>query len=248
MDDDVAPRRGPWFHAQRWVGTAFLHWPLPVEQVRRVVPDALPIDTWEGRAWVTLTPLLVCDARMRLLPPPGTLGTFPELNLRTYTMLDGLPGVHFLTLDCASLPTVAAARALHRVPYRLARMAMRRDADRVRFASRRVLSRPRPAEAAVEYAPAGPAGAAAPGTLEHWLLERYHAYAVDRRLGVIRTDIAHPPWRARPADVDIRRDTLSGAHGVARRDPPLAHVAERQDVRFWPPRRVRRGRARRAAA
>jgi uncharacterized protein YqjF (DUF2071 family) len=237
--DDERFRRGPWVHAQTWIGTAFLHWPLPVEQVRRVVPPGLPVDTWEGRAWVTLTPLLVRDARPRAGPPPGALGTFPELNLRTYTTLDGLPGVVFLTLDCASLLAVITARALYRLPYRLARMAMRREGDRVRFASRRVAGGPRPAEVAVAYAPAGEARPAAAGTLDHWLLERYCAYAAGRLLGVLRADIAHPPWRVRPAAVEVPRDTLSGAHGLARRDPPLAHVAERQDVNFWLPRRVR---------
>ena len=236
------PPGAPWVLAQTWLDTCLLHWPVEVEDLRRAVPAVLPLDTFEGRAWLTMTPLFVRGSHPRLVPPFGPWASFPELNLRTYTTVGGRPGIYFLTLDCASAVAVAAARAIYRVPYRLARMAMRREGARTVFGSRRVGPGPLPARVVVAYAPVGEPVTAAPGSLDHWLLERYCCYGVDRLLGVLRTEIAHPPWRTHRAEVELRENTLLRAHGLAVEGAPLAHLARRQDVRFWAPRRARAAR------
>jgi uncharacterized protein YqjF (DUF2071 family) len=82
------------------------------------------------------------------------------------------------------------------------------------------------------YRPTGPAALAAPGTLEHWLTERYCAYAVDAGR-VLRIDIHHRPWELQPAEAEIAANSvaplpLAGA-------PHLMYAA-RQDIVVWPPR------------
>ena len=77
------PPRSPWVLAQTWVDTCFLHWPVEPEAIRRVVPDELPVETFEGRAWVTITPLFIRASRPRLVPPVFPWASFPEVNLRT---------------------------------------------------------------------------------------------------------------------------------------------------------------------
>jgi uncharacterized protein YqjF (DUF2071 family) len=71
---------------QGWYRLLFAHWPLPVSQLRVLVPDELEIDTSDGDAWISLTPF---EARVR----PRGLGsiTFPELNCRTYVRYEGFP-------------------------------------------------------------------------------------------------------------------------------------------------------------
>jgi hypothetical protein len=44
-----------------------------------------------------------------------------------------------------------------------------------------------------EYAPAGPKHVAEPGSLEHWLTERYCLYTLHEGQEVLRGDIHHPP-------------------------------------------------------
>ncbi|MEA2320644.1 MAG: uncharacterized protein QOD81_494, partial [Solirubrobacteraceae bacterium] len=85
------------------------------------------------------------------------------------------------------------------------------------------------------YRPTGPAAPAEPGTLDHWLVERYCLYTRDRRRRVLTADIHHPPWPLRPAEADIRVNTMAEPIGVALGEPPLLHYARRQDVVFWPP-------------
>jgi uncharacterized protein YqjF (DUF2071 family) len=206
------------------------------------VPDELPIETFEGRAWVTITPLFIRASRPRLVPPIFPWASFPEVNLRTYTTVDGKPGVYFLSLDCTSAVAVAAARAIYRLPYHLARMSMRREGPRTGVRSRRIGPGPLRAGLAVGYEPVGDPVNAAPGSLDHWLLERYCCYAVDRLLGVLRTEIQHPPWRVRRAEVELRENTLASAHGLTLQGESLAHLGCRQDVLFWAPRRASGGR------
>jgi uncharacterized protein YqjF (DUF2071 family) len=119
---------------------------------------------------------------------------------------------------------------------------MRRDGERTLQRSRRIAPGPLPAELAVAYEPAGDPVEPAPGLLDHWLLERYCCYGTDRLLGVVRTEIQHPPWLVRGADVELRRNTVAPAHGLALSGEPLVHLSQRQDVLFWPPHRVAAGR------
>jgi uncharacterized protein len=236
------PPRSPWVLAQTWEDPCFLHWPVEVAALRRAVPPQLPVETFEERAWLTITPLYIRASRPRLVPPLYPWASFPELNLRTYTTVGGKPGVYFLSLDCPSAVSVAAARAIFRLPYRLASMRMRREGARTLQRSRRIGPGPLPARLAVGYEPVGDPANAVPGSLDHWLLERYCCYGVDRVLGVLRTEIQHPPWQIRGAEIELRENTLASAHGVPVHGEPLAHTCQQQDVLFWAPQRAgRRG-------
>lgn len=230
--------RSPWVLAQTWVDTCFLHWPIEAEALRRAVPEGLSVETFDGVAWLTITPLFIRASRPRLVPPLYPWASFPELNLRTYTTAGGRPGVYFLSLECASAVAVAVARAIFRLPYRLARMTMRRQGARTVLRSRRIGPGPLPANIAATYEPVGDPVGAAPGSLDHWLLERYCCYGVSRLLGVLRTDIHHSPWQIRRARVEVHENTLASAHGLPLRGEPLAHLCQPQDVLFWAPRRA----------
>jgi uncharacterized protein len=222
-----------WIMAQRWERLLFAHWRVPARDLRRVVPDPLPIDEHDGSAWVGVTPFVVASLRLRGLPRPPLAGRFPELNVRTYTTVDGRPGLFFLSLDAGSRLAVAGARLAYRLPYFHARMRVAWSPERVEYSSRRGAAVLR-----VRYGPAGAAFEAAPGTLEHFLTERYSLFTVDDRGRVRRTDIDHPPWRLQPAFAVLDANTMAAAHGLdlgAR--SPLLHFAARQDVAVWPPRR-----------
>jgi uncharacterized protein YqjF (DUF2071 family) len=92
------------------------------------------------------------------------------------------------------------------------------------------------------YRPIGEAGTARPGTLAHWLTERYRLYAVDGRGGLHRAEIHHAPWPLQPAEADIELNTMTGGLGFELPDSaPLVHFAARIDVRVGPPEAVPAG-------
>jgi uncharacterized protein len=232
------PRR-PWLMGQTWRDLLLAHWRVPIEELRRVVPDVVPLDTFDGAAWLGVTPFEVTDLRLRGMPPVPPLSCFPETNVRTYATVGGKPGIWFLSLDAASRLAVTGARRTYRLPYFHAAMAIERDGERIDYRTRRVSPDGPPAELEATYEPAGTPFEAQPGTLAHFLAERYCLYALDERRRILRADIHHPPWPLQPARATFARDTMAAPLGIPLPDrAPLLHYARRQDVAIWSPERV----------
>jgi uncharacterized protein YqjF (DUF2071 family) len=226
---------GPWQMAQTWRDLLFAHWSLPPEAVARILPPALPLDTFDGQAWIGVTPFEVSGLRPRGGPPVPRLSRFPELNVRTYVTLGGKPGIFFLSLDAASMLAVLGARRAYRLPYFRARMSIDRRPERIRYESERVSADGEPARFAAEYAPSGASFEAAPGSLEYFLTERYCLYTVDETGRPWRADIQHPPWPLQPAEARIATNTMTEPWRIELpMQPPLLHYAHIQRVLIWP--------------
>jgi uncharacterized protein YqjF (DUF2071 family) len=223
---------GSWLMAQTWDDLLFAHWAVPAAAVREHVPPELPVDTFDGAAWVGVTPFRLTGLRLRAVPPAPFLSTFLELNARTYVTLGGKPGIWFFSLDAASRLAVAAARRAYRLPYFHARMSAEPDDEGLCYASERVSAGERPAEFAARYAATGEVSRAAPGSLEHFLTERYCLYAVEGGR-VFRAEIHHRPWPLQSAVAELERNTMPPP-GIPIEGEPLLHYAGRQDVVIWP--------------
>ncbi len=231
---------GPWVMMQTWHDLLFAHWPVAPEVLRPLVPGALPLDTFEGQAWVGVVPFRMSGVRPRGLPSLPWLSAFPELNVRTYVVVDGKPGVAFFSLDAGNPIAVALARALFHLPYFTAAMRLRRDGETIYYTSRRTHRGAPPAELEATYRPIGPVYHARPGTLAHWLTERYCLYTHTPRGTLLRAEIHHPHWPLQPAEADFALQTMARGHGITLPDtPPLLHYAHRLDVLVWAPARVR---------
>lgn len=223
--------------AQSWHDLLFAHWPVPCDALRRLVPAALVLDTYDGTAWIGVVPFRMSGIRLRRLPPLPWLSAFPELNVRTYATRGGKPGVFFFSLDAANPLAVAVARRWYHLPYMRARMSATTEADGVRYASRRTHHGAPQAELRARYRPMGPVTRAAPGTLEHWLTERYCLYALDRHGTVYRGEIHHEPWPLQAAEAEVEVNTMTRPL-VLPDTQPLLHFARRLDVVVWPLRAV----------
>jgi uncharacterized protein len=222
---------------QTWEDLLFAHWRVELEALRTLVPPGLQVEAFKGSAWLGITPFRVDALRLRGLPPLPSVSSFLELNVRTYVTRDDRPGIWFFSLDAASRLAVEAARRAYRLPYYQARMHADRRGDAIRYESSRIGSPERPYVFSGRYRPTGPAATAQPGSLEHFLTERYCHYAVhDGQL--FRADIHHPPWPLEPAEGEFALNTMA-PDGIALADePPLLHLAAVQDVVIWPLERV----------
>jgi uncharacterized protein len=230
-----SPPAEPWVMGQTWRDLLFAHWALPPEAVARILPPALALDTFDGRAWIGVTPFEVSGLRPRGGPPMPLISRFPELNVRTYASLGGKPGIFFLSLDAASLPAVLAARRSYRLPYFRASMSIARRGGEIRYESDRTSRDGEPAAFAADYGPRGAVFRAAPGTLEYFLAERYCLYTVDETGRPLRADIQHPPWPLQPAAATIATNTMTRPWRVELPDePPLLHYSGVQRVVIWP--------------
>jgi uncharacterized protein YqjF (DUF2071 family) len=217
---------------QRWRDLLFVHWPILAETLRPLVPRPLEIDSFDGQAYISLIPFVIADSR-----PAGALralaSRFLEVNLRTYVRYPGSePGIYFFSLEASSWLAVAAARLMFGLPYFAADMSLRRAGPRIEYSARRRGAGGVRLE--IAWSIGGETAAAAGGTREHFLIERYSLY-VTRRGRLYRGRVRHLPYRLRLATLESLVQTIVSAVGIPEpTDPPFCHYSPGVDVEiFW---------------
>ena len=220
---------------QSWRTQTFLHWGYEPRVIRRLVPDHLELDLFEGRAWVSLTPFLLDRLRPPGLPPLPWLSTTPETNVRTYVRgPDGKPGIWFFSLDIARLPAALFGRGTYFVPYVWAALAIERDGPLVRYTGRRRW----PGSNARYRLVVEPGRVLADGELtplDHFLTARFTLYSRCGPLAAMAF-VEHPRWRLAAARVVELDETLLAAAGLPQpREEPLVHFSSGVDTRIGRP-------------
>ena len=74
---------------QNWDNLLLMHWPVEPRVLRPLIPDGLEIDTFDGKAWIGITPFAVTHVRVLTLPPLPGLDSFIEVNARPYVHARG---------------------------------------------------------------------------------------------------------------------------------------------------------------
>lgn len=200
-----------------------LHFGLPPQVVQALTP--YPVHTHPGDdpdgpplAWITLVMFELRRMRIPLgrcpVAEPITRALLRPIsdhrfvNLRTYVRHRGRPGIYFIAEWLNNRLAVALGPATFGLPYRFAPV----------IAPRRVVARegtlawqiddPTDATNTQPTAGACSGGApAAPGTIDHFLLERYTAFT--RLRGKPRCfHIRHEPWPIRRVDARLTQDGL----------------------------------------
>jgi uncharacterized protein YqjF (DUF2071 family) len=225
----------PWILKQSWNDLLFVHWPVSRDTLRETVPAYLELDTYENESWLTITPFRLTDLAPRGLPPLPWVSAFSEINVRTYVVYKGIPGIYFFSLDADSTIAVSGASTVFHLPYFVARIDVENQASHLSFRSRRVAA---PAEFHVEYRPIGPAYQPELRTLDHWLTERYCVYTGDSSARAYRVEIHHPPWRLQAAEARIILNSMAARVHLPSA-AAIAHFARRQDVVTWRPHALR---------
>lgn len=224
------PRRRPVMH-QRWENLLFLHWTVDRETIERTLPPGLHVDTFAGAGWLGIVPFAMRAVRPAGLPSIGRISNFLELNVRTYVHDDaGVPGVWFYSLDCNQPLAVLVARTLFRLPYHNA--SMRADfGETIEYRSKRSGTTE---EACYEWQPHGATREAVTGTLEFFLLERYHLYAA-RGSRLYRGTVAHTPYKFRDAKVAKFSTSPAELAGFSPLSPQPQHIchSDALDVRIF---------------
>jgi uncharacterized protein YqjF (DUF2071 family) len=226
-----------WVMTQTWHDLLFAHWPVDAAVLRALVPAAFELDRFDGQAWIGIVPFRMSNVAPRFVPPLPWVSAFPELNVRTYVRVGDKPGVYFFSLDAANAVAVGAARTLLNLPYYTAEMSVASHEDAIHYQSRRQSSPE--AEFTAIYRGVGDARPPQPGTLEHFLTERYCLYAVNHRQVPYCLDIHHPPWTLQSAVAEISINTMASAARIQLpSQEPLLHFAGRQDMVCWAPETV----------
>lgn len=127
------PMPGGALHEQDWQSLTFLHWRVEPAVVAPYLPPGTRPDVFDGSAWVGLIPFRLAHATAPGFRPMGPIpyaGTFPEINVRLYSVDEtGRRGVVFSSLESSRLAAVSAAHVLFGLPYRWARMSISTSAS-----------------------------------------------------------------------------------------------------------------------
>jgi uncharacterized protein len=209
---------------QTWTWLSFLHWPYDPAVVQRLLPERLEVQTFQGQAWVGVTPFLLEDLRTPVAPAPPWFTSFPETNVRTYVHgPDRREGLWFFSLDAARLEPVLVARSTYALPYMWSEMAVERDGSVVRYRSRRRWPGPIPAtsQITVEVGPALRPDEL--GEFDHYLTARWQLYTTLGPL-LARSTVEHEPWPLHRAVVrELETDLVAAAGLPAPEGDPVVH-------------------------
>lgn len=225
---------------QNWGSLLFMHWPVPAELLRPLIPEPLVVDTHGGLAWAGITPFTMWGVRPAFAPPLPYLSGSHELNVRTYVHLDGVPGLWFFSLDANNAAAVFGARIAFHLSHFRARMSLERRDRTVYFASRRAGGRSAPAEFEAVWTVGEELSEYEPGSLDFFLIERYCLYSA-REGRIYRARIFHRPWPLRGARLLSCRSTMLESQGLPSpgSEPLLHQQGEPLKVGIWPKTRVR---------
>jgi uncharacterized protein len=222
---------------QNWENLLFLHWPMDPVLIRPLIPAHLEIDTFEGQAWISITPFNLTGLRLVSAPPILGLNSFDELNVRTYVHLNGTPGIWFFSLDASKLIPAMVARIFFMLPYFKADIDSGEKEGEFRFSSKRLL------QSAAQFHATWRSGVRLRDpdidSLAFFLVERYGYFAVKDDGSVWLTRIYHHPWILEEATVGLCESTMISALGIPQPEgPPLAHFSRFLNVQIWAPEEV----------
>jgi uncharacterized protein len=222
---------------QAWEDLLFLHWPVEEEVIRPLIPEKLAIDTFEGNAWIGITPFRLTGLRLLSLPPIPGFSEFNEINVRTYVVHDGKPGIWFFSLDASKMIATIGARVFFGLPYYSAGIEFLKAQREYRFDMRREIGTD--AHFRSHWTRGMRLRAPDTDSLAFFLVERYALFT--EALGNLNmTRVYHHPWILDEVTKVSIESTLVSALGLAEpAGEPLAHFSScPMTVQVWAPERV----------
>jgi uncharacterized protein YqjF (DUF2071 family) len=213
---------GKWTYYQEWNNALFLHWKVPYDPLRKLLPRKLTLDSFDGDVYVSLVAFTMQKIRPRNLPAIKFISEFDEINIRTYVDNDNRKGVYFLNIEAGKMMSALVAKTLSGLPYE--KSDINRTLENYRstnvfknfhldtqFEANKITKKT---------------------ALDNWLTERYCLY-LDKAEKVYRYDIHHKEWEIR--NVDIKRLDVNYKTGELSltKKPDLIHYSDGVKVIAW---------------
>lgn len=197
---------------QSWLDLAFVHWAAEPHDVAPLLPPGTVPDVLDGKTYVGLVAFRMHRVGWFRLPGVPYLGSFPETNVRLYSVDGhGRRGVVFRSLDASRLIPVTVALTVFRMPYRWSRMAVRHHGASITYTSTRRWPGPRGARCrmAVRIGES----VSEPTELEHFLTARWGMHNTFFGRSVYLPN-DHPRWPLHRAELTECDEDLVTAAGL----------------------------------
>lgn len=243
------PPDSHWLLSQSVNDLLLAHFAIEPATLRKLVPEELTLELYDGIAWLTVSPFSVSHVRPSGVPPLPGLSFFSQINVRTYVTMRGKPGLYFFSVDATNLSAVWFARVFFRMQYWHSSIQVsgatiqsrKGAATEIHFRAKRLhgpAAQQGPARLDVVYAPQGEAEKARAGSLDKFLTERYCVYSWHRQKFYC-TEIHHQPWPLQRVQVDFRANSIAEPLGLSLPlQPELCHFSRSIKMLAWAPERT----------
>lgn len=196
---------------QGWHEMTFVHHGYRPGDLALLLPDGYEPDTFDGLAWVGITPFWMHASVAPVLPGPRTW--VPEVNVRTYVRDSrGQDAISFLSLELDQAAVASALRTGLRLPYRWSSIDIAAHGNqRVYTVDRRPPHQRGSLRMAIEIA-----DELAPderSAFETFLVGRWRAATTSRALR-LHVPVEHPAWPLRRARLLAFDDQLCPGLGL----------------------------------
>lgn len=220
---------------QKWRDLLFLHWKHDAEEIQKMLPSGLYVDTFQGKAYVTMTPFFMKDISLVNLPPMPGFSDFIEINVRTYVYDEkGMPGVWFFSLELNGKIAATAARAAFHLPYYYANLEGSKVGNCFVIEGKRA-----DPEVPIKFSYQPTAGNSkrildADDTVDFFLIERYAMY-MSHADQLYSARVYHEPYSLLPVYVSEWSPDLLKVNGLKPfgSEPDLVHYSPGVDVEIF---------------
>jgi uncharacterized protein YqjF (DUF2071 family) len=200
-----------WRFGQTYEHLLLVHWTVPVDQLKRLLPAPLEVATLDdGQAFIGHD-VYVADKARVLGGLPLPLPARPIVTLRTIVNVAGARGLFLFSLDAPGAFSGWLERTLIGLRSFEADVDIKPDGDALVVRSRRKTGE---AELVARYRATGPGQTPAPGSRDEFLLGGDRLFTSDDAGAVREVDVEHGPWLLQPAEVTFEKNTIAAVAGL----------------------------------
>ncbi|KAF2517152.1 YqjF family protein [Flavobacterium foetidum] len=211
-----------WKYYQEWHQTLFFHWEVPAYFIESYIPAGVQLDTHNNNTWVSLVAFEVKNMRLRNLPSLPYISNFREINVRTYVIKDGIPGIYLFSIETDKLIQVILSRILINLPY---------QKSEIHYHGTKLSSKNESLKHFLDIS-MGEQKELEKTDLDVWLTERHALYEYCGR-DLCRFDIHHKEWNLKGLEVEIKEIFYQAGKFIVSTYPDKVQYANKLEVLLW---------------
>lgn len=209
---------------QTWSDLVFIHQEVDPGSLRKLIPEPLKLDTFDGKAYVAFVPFIMKDIRPLALPSIPYFSSMHEFNLRTYVRYKDQIAVYFFSLDATKSVHIEFARNFFKLNYLKADIHYDRNSY---INCKRNDNRDYTVEFEAKFEIQNQSKE---NPLLTWLTERY-SYLEAKNGNVYQGKLQHAPWQFQELKLQEIKENYLENYGIkAINDDYLCHFAKETKV------------------
>lgn len=83
---------------QKWENSLYMHWEYNQQELQKLLPDGLELDTFQNKAYLSVIALQSNNSKLECIPfdLPASMTSFNKISIRTYVKYNGQKGIYYI--------------------------------------------------------------------------------------------------------------------------------------------------------